>query len=95
MAQITLNQARNYVIKNGRFMEDAPDDSKYFVKFPTTYSPTTFYAEFVEDLPKKLFNFGKSKKGKSLWENLPKEIKVSYNKVELDYSEDDEDDGGE
>lgn len=84
-------QAVNFVCTHGLFQEDAPDNSKYFVRFPTSFSTKVIFAPDTESLVEKLFRFSLTKEGKELWNILDKETQESYNK----YQSSDDEEGDE
>ena len=80
-------EAVNFVIKNARYMGDAPQ-KPYFVRFPFPYSSgKIFFSADTEDLVEQVFNFGKTKEGRELWSKT--EV-GEYLELEEDYGEDEE-----
>lgn len=51
------NQATNYVVTNARYMENTPENSKYYVRFPNPYSVKIFFSGHTHDLVDKIFHF--------------------------------------
>lgn len=83
-------QAINFVCVHGQFQENAPDSSKYFVRFPKPFSTKVIFAPDTESLAEKLFRFSLTKEGKELWNILDKETQESYNKYQSSDEEGDE-----
>ena len=61
-------QAQNYVIKNGRYSDEAPLNSCYFVRYPHPNGAKVFFSGDIYDLVTKVFNFGRTKEGRRMWD---------------------------
>lgn len=66
-----MTEASDYVQQNARYMADAPDESKYFVRWPTTNSIAFFYSN-TYDLAVQVFKFANTKRGREIGKILEK-----------------------
>jgi cytochrome c peroxidase len=84
-----MSDAITYVQQNARYMETAPKNAKYFVKFPAPYSSKTFHSGDTRELVDMVYLFAKTKQGREMWDR----VKDSWKKVnEIEPEEENDED---
>lgn len=85
-------QALNFVIENARYMEDAPSNASYHVRFPTPYSGKVFFSGDTGELVDMVYKFANlTPEGRKLAKKIKKNDYLVAKVV--DYDEEEENEG--
>lgn len=66
-----------YISKYGRYVKTAPENAKYYVRFPNPYSGKIFFSGDTHDLAEKLYTFANTtRQGRKMWASVRKELEL-------------------